>query len=69
MRFRRLKIVTTIIILIVLSACICTALVRKFIIPPEPGKHHGGLNVPRTKIAIPSPINVNQEYHPAGLIS
>lgn len=60
MRFRRLKIVTAMIILIVLSACVCTALVRKFMIPPEPGKHHGSLDMPRTK---------TPSHHSAGLIS
>jgi hypothetical protein len=49
MRFKRLKMVTAILILIVLSACVCTALVRKFVIPAPQDKNHASLDLSQTQ--------------------
>lgn len=53
MRFRTLKFVSATIVVIVLLVCVCVALVRKFVIPAPPGKHHAVFDLPRTIIANP----------------
>ncbi|MCX5873673.1 MAG: hypothetical protein NTY51_10660 [Deltaproteobacteria bacterium] len=48
MRFRRLKVVTAIIISIVVLACVSVALVRKFVIPTPSESHHARVELPGT---------------------
>jgi len=48
MRFKRLKTVSFLVIIVVLSMCVFTALIRKYVIPAPPEGHHTGADSVRT---------------------